>query len=156
MRKLEDWEIVVNFWRNVPYGNPEECWEWSGYVARDGYGKTTTHLNASRFMYELLFGKVPDGIDICHSCDNRRCVNPHHLFAGTRKDNMNDCIDKGRFPFENLKKRHKLTVDEVLEIRTIYLHDNAPSRSQVAKEYGVARTTINAVVNRRTWNHVMP
>lgn len=67
---------------------------------RCGYGQFNTSIKlvrAHRFSYELHFGKIPQGMFVCHKCDIPNCVNPEHLFLGTPKDNTQDCIRKGRF-----------------------------------------------------------
>jgi hypothetical protein len=82
------------------------CWEWNGTITKKGYGyikvrsdfKTTlSKLRVHRISYEYHFGDIGDKL-VCHSCDNRRCFNPAHLFLGTYKDNYDDCKRKGRRP----------------------------------------------------------
>lgn len=76
-----------------------ECWPWHGPRYSNGYGRyerrkrTTT---ASRASWLLYFGPIPDGVVVCHRCDNPICVNPAHLFLGTQIDNVHDMLRKGR------------------------------------------------------------
>ena len=88
---------IHRFWRRV--NKTDTCWWWTGTVATHGYG--TMSINSEprlmhRFSYELHKGPVPEGLFVCHRCDNKRCVNPDHLFTGTHQDNMRDMVEKGR------------------------------------------------------------
>lgn len=84
------------FWNKVK--KSEGCWEWQAST-RAGYGVIKIegkNLSAHRVSYEMHNGKIPDGMVICHACDNRLCVNPNHLFIGTQRDNVVDSFLKGR------------------------------------------------------------
>jgi hypothetical protein len=131
-----------------------ECVEWTRRVSVNGYGtlkyKQKQYM-AHRFMWEFKFGPIPDGKIICHKCDNRKCINPDHLFIGTTQDNVDDKMAKGRFvpcPGER-SGTSKLTEAQIVAIR-------ADTRPQyvIAKEYGVCRSNISVIKRGSSWGHI--
>ncbi len=134
------------------------CWNWKRCITTGGYGAVRDKgktKRAHRRSYELHNSCViPDGIDCCHSCDNRRCVNPDHLFLGTRKDNMSDCAAKGRIVIPMMRgeslTQSKLTEDDVRSIKSSSL-----STRKMAAMLGVDRATISQVRNGKIWKHVL-
>ena len=93
-----DMDIQQRFLSKI--NKTDSCWLWTASVrGNSGYGAFRINgkiKNAHRVAYNLFIGKIPVGLDTCHKCDNRLCVNPEHLFLGNRKDNMQDASRKGR------------------------------------------------------------
>ena len=130
------------------------CWEWIAGINRYGYGHFMMRdpkrmERAHRVSYFLFNGKIPAGRLVLHRCDVKHCVNPAHLFVGTQKDNVEDCIRKKRKPIGDAHPNAKLTAAAVKAIRK----DTRVERL-IALDYGVTESTINDVRNRRYWKHV--
>jgi hypothetical protein len=144
----------VLFWRNVTPGLPDECWNWQGNISIKGYGdiKSTRRWLAHRLSYHLHFGPIPEGVFVCHRCDNPACVNPSHLFLGTCADNVRDCVDKGRNSRGELRPASKLTADKVREMRHLY-GEGVPT-TRLAEQFGVVASTVVRIVFRRAWKHI--
>jgi hypothetical protein len=126
------------------------CWEWKAYKLPRGYGlfrmSTQRRILAHRAIWELKKGKIPEGLCICHKCDNPGCVNPDHLFIGTHKDNSVDMKNKGRNPWGEKSHLSKLRLAQVEEIR------KAPgTHEKIALDYGVDRATIGYIKRGDTW-----
>ena len=130
-----------------------ECIIWTGATS-GRYGSLTVEKKrwyAHRFAYYKAFGNIPEGMDVCHRCDNPLCVNPDHLFIGTAKDNMQDCSKKGRLNHDGEHNgNRKLTVEGVCRIRDLHRISGMSSR-KIAAVVGVHHTTVNDVVNGTSW-----
>lgn len=99
--KFECVDIGERFWRFVPSRVKNTCWHWAGSVDGGGYGTLAvgpgeSPVKAHRMSWEIHFGQIPDGLVVCHACDNPACVNPHHLMLGTQMANTLDTSRKGR------------------------------------------------------------
>lgn len=97
--------ILKRFWSKVAFtANPNKCWEWQAGKTKYGYGELmikNKQVYAHRLSWELTYGEIPDGLFVCHKCDNPKCVNPNHLFLGTNLDNVRDMVSKGRNKLPN-------------------------------------------------------
>jgi len=130
------------------------CWEWTGLIMTCGYGRTTlngNHIKAHRLSYTLFNGKIPEGMFVCHKCDNRRCINPDHLFVGTAKDNNADMISKKRnvvLSGEDVVNS-KLKENDVIEIFLSKL-----DHREIALKYGITRENVGAIKRKKTWKKV--
>lgn len=135
--------------------SPNGCREWTGSIDGNGYGQINVGgklTKAHRAAWELVNGPIPEGMNACHVCDNRRCILVSHIFIGTRDDNMKDAVRKGRMHLGEKHGQSKLTDDKVREMRRLCLEGR--TQSSVAKEYGVCKATMSNIVKRKIWAHV--
>jgi hypothetical protein len=121
-------------------------------------------VKAHRWTYERFIAPVPDGMYVCHTCDNPPCVNPSHLFLGDQFANMQDMTAKGRgsvWAHVMPERRHpgesngsaSLTESQVLAIRDRYAAGGI-SQQALADECGVHQTAVSAIIRRKTWTHI--
>ena len=122
------------------------AWDRHGYGKAAMWGKNFT---AHRLSYELAFGPIPDGLLVCHKCDNRACVEPTHLFLGTSADNQADMVSKGRSARGERNAKAKLTPDAVRDIRK-----SCGKHAVLAEQFGVCESLISMVKTGALWGHV--
>jgi hypothetical protein len=149
---------IDRFWSLVRKGHPDRCWPWAGDIQAYGYGRfywEGRQQIASRVMWQIINGHLEEGDCVCHKCDNPRCVNPSHLFVGTKGDNNRDKCAKGRdkSPYGMAHSRAKLTDDGVIEIRRAYKAGEETQVSLAAK-YGVSRRAIRMILDGSRWRHL--
>lgn len=152
--KLKVNREVKNIWDKVYVKRENECWEWLGDKDKHGYGRITYEGKrqlVTRVLWKLMNDLIPDGMCICHTCDNPSCLNPKHLFLGSHHDNMVDMKKKGRgrgkimYGVDNPKT--KLTEVQIREIRK--RRNNGERGIDLAKEFGVTPTLICSIFKGR-------
>lgn len=134
------------------------CWNWTGHLFEKGYGYfkcvglEDQAIPASRASWKIHNGDISRYDFVCHKCDNRACCNPAHLFLGTQKQNMQDCVAKERINRGENRPQHKLTEPDVVELRRA--RRTGESWRSLATKYGVAVNCIVSAVTGVTWKHV--
>jgi len=149
--------ISARFWSKVDVGDPDECWEWTTGRYGTGYGQfwaDGTGQSAHRVAWALTNGAIPEGMLVCHHCDNRVCCNPAHLFLGTQADNIADAAKKGRMAKGEDISRSKLTEADVIEIRIRYKAGGV-TQEVLGQEFDVGNVCIHYIVRGRTWRHLL-
>jgi HNH endonuclease len=169
--------LAARFWSKVL--RTDGCWPWIAHVHKWGYGQFTyTHGRtrlAHRVAWELTYGPIPDGLFVCHRCDNPACCRPDHLFLGTAADNMADRDRKGRVAVGGRNGRYtqpertprgdqhgarlhperfatRFTVDQIRDIRSAAAA--GATNTDPARRYGIGQSSISRIVNRKSWRHV--
>ena len=150
-------QAEADFWARV--NKTDSCWEWTGVISRSGYGQVRFAFisnsripqSTHRIAWQLVNGPIPDGMDLCHTCDNRRCVRPDHLFLGTDLDNARDRDAKGRTArlAGARNARAKLTEQDVRSIR-----GSDSATKALARRFSVSPRLIRKIRARELWRHV--
>lgn len=142
------------FWNKVI--KRENCWVWDG--ARDGcgYGMLATYpsgyVKAHRFSYRLHFGPFLNSLQVLHKCDNTFCVNPQHLFLGTRSDNQKDSFSKGRNSNKGLKNpNRRLNEQTIAAIRSEY-YKGGIKQIELASRHGISQSYVSAIILNKAWS----
>ena len=149
--------IVDSFWENAEVMEEDDCWLWIGTLSSNGYGRWRLNgreIGAHRFAFAISEDRNPFSLNlICHTCDNKACVNALHLFEGTPRDNVMDSVSKGRWqPCRRGENSNfsKLTLDNVIQIRAL-ARIPGKTHQQLAKQFGISRPGITRIINRDTW-----
>lgn len=145
-------DVAERVWARIDKSG--DCWEWLG-AKGVGYGKmfigsrkdgTLRNAQVTRIVWELTYGPIPEGLFVCHRCDNRGCCRPDHLFLGTCAENLADMRKKGRGHPPTPKS--KLTIDDVHAVRALL---GVEPQKKIAEQFGVSLGTIAAIACGRSW-----
>jgi hypothetical protein len=154
-----------------------DCWEWKSPIMKNGYGlirHENKNCRAHRVSFEIFREEIINDLHVCHACDNKKCVNPDHLWLGTRFDNMQDASKKRRLPGpakwtkekkEEMKGKIKipdnrgersglsrLKESDIYEIRELL--KKGLSLSQVGKKFNLSSGSVSRIKNRQRWSHI--
>ena len=151
-----------HFWIYTDKGADSDCWNWQGFRRKDGYGQMEiVDSSGFRFLksahqasYLIAHGKpLESGLVLRHTCDNKQCVNPHHLIPGTQKENMRDCVERGRNPKGEKHVLSKIKEEDVRLMRE--RSRGGESYASIARDFPVDRTTVAKICKGIRWAHVV-
>lgn len=136
-----------------------KCWNWKGKLHKSGYalmiyGKDHKQIGAHRVSWIIHFGEIPEGLYVCHKCDNKKCTNPEHLFLGTPKENTQDMLKKDRknTPIGEKVFSSKLTSKQVIKIKKML--SLGVTMTKLALKYNVSLSAISDIKKEKTWKHI--
>ena len=154
LRRQRKSSYAKAFWSKAAIKDNDECWEWQHAIQSKGYGAVGIGNGkvalAHRVAYQLAKGEISPGLCVLHKCDNRKCINPNHLFLGTNRDNIDDMVKKGRQLSGERHPKAKLNIEKVKSIRALYSTGNY-SYADLAKEFGIVPSYAKDVIKGDYW-----
>lgn len=136
---------------------PSGCWQWTASTAKGGYGQFNVggkNWKAHRLSWILHGGADPEGLCVCHKCDNPRCVNPDHMFLGTHLDNVRDKISKGRCGHTGARgalngavKVRDVPVEQIKQLKA-----EGKTVREIGPMFGLSKSTISNIINGKHWS----
>lgn len=152
--KAKDWQ---RFWDKVDIKSREECWEWMAAQNEAGYGRFRLNgelAGPHRLIWaEVHHERIPKDRDVCHSCDNPPCINPKHLFVGSRSENMLDAVRKGRLYTGGLDKGRKKSIENTRKLdkrqtfQVLQRYYNGESLQSISRDFPISPTSISHIKN---------
>ena len=160
----EDRDTLRRFLAHITIDDLDVCWEWSGVRYPTGYGRFIDgyrkRMGVHRAAHKIFNGPVPDDMLVCHTCDNRLCCNPSHLFAGTKHDNNADCARKGRNgahvkPHRVMRgQNHPNATLTASQVERIFANKGKLPQQRVAAIFGIPHHRVSAIWIGKTWRHI--
>lgn len=154
-------DAIKRFWSKVNIGNEHECWTWKGFCNDFGHGKFSNWNGigsalAHRVSFTIAFGEIPDEMCVLHRCDNPPCVNPNHLFLGTRADNNadRDAKDRGNNLFGSKHGMAILKENDISEI--IRLAMSGLNNIEIGKIFHTSHSNISQIIGGKAWKRALP
>ena len=149
-------EFQERFWSKVKKADGDACWEWQASLSvRGGYGQLTAGrgnlLKAHRVVYEVTKGAPAPGLLICHTCNNPRCCNPDHLYAGTVADNWRDAKRAGAAHKFAVLHGEACPASKLTEVEALRVLSSEERGADLARELGVTPSAISRIRKGKSW-----
>jgi len=149
--------ILKDVWKRINKRDENDCWEWVGGKDKDGYGRMMIdrhNYRTHRLTYIETYGSIPEGLIICHRCNNPSCCNPNHLYAGTIRENSQQCTKEGRRVSGEKHYKTILSDKDILKIRSLY-STGTFSQRELGRMFGVTQAAIWYIINNKTRKYIL-
>ena len=145
------------------------CWEWAGFRYPNGYGQFGSNRYGTRYAHRVAWiiandSPIPEGMFVCHRCDNPSCCNPEHLFLGTPKENSRDMANKKRSALgpkngmynnvEGINKGRKNGSAKITDEIALQIFEADGTQREIAERFGVSQTHVGQIKRKINWRHI--